>query len=163
MKSGYIPDLMGLVVIGLGADGADDVTDVAETCRNIATCHPLAGRSHPLPDSFRAVNVTTHTSQASEAARVTGNQAWSSMSRIIAGMVLYGAVGFAIGAWLGNAQAGLAVGVIVGVALGLLLSSAMIGRLGGANQALELRGSSNSWSAKMARARIERAGEGQKL
>lgn len=128
---------------------------------NITTCHPRAGRRNPLPDSFRAVNVTTHTSQTADAARVTGNQAWSSMSRIIAGMVLYGALGFAIGSWLGNPQAGLAVGVIVGVALGLLLSSAIIGRLGGANQALELRGSANSWSAKMSRARIQRASEGQ--
>ncbi len=107
------------------------------------------------------MSLRTRTPEAGEAARVSGNEAWSAVSRTIAGMLMYGGIGYAIGAWLGNATAGLAIGVIIGTALGLYLTHASIKALGGAEQPRLPVSGSQSWSAKMTRARIQRAEGGQ--
>jgi F0F1-type ATP synthase assembly protein I len=104
--------------------------------------------------------MTSRTPEAAEAARVTGNEAWAIVSRTIAGMLVYGAIGYGLGNWLGSPTAGLSIGVLLGVALGLYLSFVSIKSLGGSNQALKVS-TSDSWSAKMTRARMERASEGR--
>lgn len=98
------------------------------------------------------------TSAAQDAARVTGNEAWSITSRIIAGMLIYGVGGWLLGRWLGYPMAGAAVGVLLGMALGLYLSLVRIRQLGTTAPALEISGT-QSWSARMTRARIERSSE----
>lgn len=106
------------------------------------------------------MSFATRTPEAAEAARVTGNEAWGSVSRTIAGMLVYGGLGYGVGLWLGNATVGLAVGVLVGVVLGLYLSYRSITALGGREQPKLNVSSSNSWTARMTRARMERADEG---
>ncbi|MEI2717322.1 MAG: hypothetical protein V9E98_10055 [Candidatus Nanopelagicales bacterium] len=98
------------------------------------------------------------TSAAQDAARVTGNEAWAIMSRMLAGMLIYGVGGWLLGRWLGFPVAGAAVGVLLGLGLGLYLSMIRIRQLGTKAPALEISGS-RSWSARMTRARIERSSE----
>ena len=90
-----------------------------------------------------------------DAARVTGHEAWGIVSRLIGGMLLYGALGWLVGQWLGNPTAGLAVGAMLGMGLGIYLSVVRVNQLGTKSPALDISGS-NSWSARMTRARIER-------
>ncbi len=45
----------------------------------------------------------------------TPNAAWTVMNNLIAGILLYGGVGFLIGYFLGNTSVGLAVGAIFGI------------------------------------------------
>lgn len=103
---------------------------------------------------------TTRTPEAAEAARVTGNEAWAIVSRTIAGMLLYGAIGYGAGFWLGSPTVGLAVGILLGAGLGVYLSFMSIRSLGSAHTSLPVSGS-QSWSARMTRARMERASEGR--
>jgi ATP synthase protein I len=91
---------------------------------------------------------------------VTGNEAWAIVSRLLAGMLLYGAMGWALGSWLGNTTAGLAIGVMLGVLLGLYLSLLRIRQLGEASTPALVVSGSQSWSARMTRARMDRANEG---
>jgi F0F1-type ATP synthase assembly protein I len=102
------------------------------------------------------VSFSARTPESAEAARVTGNEAWGSVSRTIAGMLVYGGIGYALGALLGNANAGMALGVIIGVGFGLYLSYVSINALGAVQQPLRIS-TATSWSARMTRARMERA------
>lgn len=79
-------------------------------------------------------------------------------SRMIAGMLVYGAAGWLIGGWLGSTTAGLATGVLLGLLLGMGLSFLRLRSLGTEAPAIEYSGS-QSWSARMTRARIERSKE----
>lgn len=79
-------------------------------------------------------------------------------SRIIAGMLVYGALGWLLGNWLGSSTAGLAIGVLLGVVLGLGLSFLRLRAMGTEAPTIEYSGS-QSWSARMTRARIERSKE----
>jgi thiol:disulfide interchange protein len=53
--------------------------------------------------------------------RSTANEAWMSMSRIIAGIVLYGGLGWVLSLWLGHRSALVAAGVVIGAGLSLYL------------------------------------------
>ena len=53
--------------------------------------------------------------------RSTANAAWMIISRLMAGIVLYGGIGWLLSLWLGHQAALVATGVIVGVALSLYL------------------------------------------
>lgn len=77
---------------------------------------------------------------------------------MLAGMLVYGLAGWAIGNWLGAPATGLAIGLLLGLGLGLYLSVVSLRRLGTSAPALPVS-SSRSWSARMTRARIERARE----
>jgi len=46
-----------------------------------------------------------------------GDIAWSAVSLIASGIILYGGLGWLVGRWVGNQSALTAVGVLVGVAL----------------------------------------------
>ena len=48
---------------------------------------------------------------------VVGDIAWSAVSLIASGIILYGGIGWLIGRWVGNQSAFTAGGVLVGVAL----------------------------------------------
>ncbi len=89
---------------------------------------------------------------------MTGNEAWGIVSRLIGGMLVYGLIGWLLGRWLGGPVAGLAIGVIVGIALGTYLSVLRVNQLGTKAPALAISGT-QSWSARMTRARIERSSE----
>lgn len=55
--------------------------------------------------------------------QVTANAAWSIVNHLVAGMVAYAALGWAIGTfWLGNASTFTAIGAIFGLFAGLYLS-----------------------------------------
>ncbi len=86
---------------------------------------------------------------------MTGNEAWGIVSRLIAGMLIYGVAGWLLGRWLGYPVAGSAVGVLLGLGLGLYLSVVRVHQLGSSAPALEISGT-QSWSARMTRARVER-------
>lgn len=114
----------------------------------------------PCPrDRYPADTVcpVTASPDSSEAARVTGNEAWGIVSRILAGMLIYGLIAWAVGSWLGHSTAGAAIGVLLGAGLGLYLSVVRIRQLGD-HQKLVVAESS-SWTARMTRARIERSSE----
>lgn len=96
---------------------------------------------------------------AQDAARVTHHEAWGIFSRMIAGMALYGVIGWLLGRWLGHPTPGLAIGVLVGLGLGIYLSVIAVRNLGPTAPALEEISGTQSWSARMTRARIERSKE----
>ncbi len=47
--------------------------------------------------------------------RETPNVAWTVMNNLIAGILIYGGLGFLIGMWLGNQSVGLAIGAVFGL------------------------------------------------
>lgn len=53
--------------------------------------------------------------------RETSNVAWTVANNLIAGILLYGVLGYLIGKWLGNASVGLAIGAVFGVAASMVL------------------------------------------
>ncbi len=53
--------------------------------------------------------------------RSTVDAAWLILSRLIAGIVLYGGIGWLLSLWLGHRAALVATGVIIGIALSLFL------------------------------------------
>ena len=89
--------------------------------------------------------------------RFDRSQGWSIFSRMLAGMFLYGAVGFGIGSWLGDATLGMSIGAIAGLGCGLLLSILMIRTLSQDDDGLRLSTESQSWSSRMTRARINQS------
>ncbi len=89
---------------------------------------------------------------------MTGNEAWGIVSRLIGGMLVYGVLGWLLGRWLGAPVAGSAIGVLLGLGLGMYLSVVRVNQLGTEAPALEISGT-QSWSARMTRARIERLSE----
>lgn len=58
------------------------------------------------------MNDTTET----PAGTATSNAAWSVVNHMIAGILVYGGLGWMVGLWLGYPQQGLAVGVVCGLA-----------------------------------------------
>lgn len=90
-----------------------------------------------------------------DAARITGDEAWGIVSRLIGGMLVYGALGWLIGRWLDHTTAGLTIGVLLGLAFGMYLSILRVHRIGSDAPPLEISGT-GSWSARMTRARIDR-------
>ncbi len=54
--------------------------------------------------------------------REAPNVAWSVLNNLIAGILVYGGLGYLIGLWLGNASVGLAIGTV----FGLLASTVLI-------------------------------------
>ncbi|TXH44685.1 MAG: hypothetical protein E6Q90_03095 [Actinobacteria bacterium] len=60
--------------------------------------------------------------------RSTANEAWMSMSRIIAGILLYGGIGWLLSLWLGHRSALVAMGVVIGAALSLYLVHVRVSR-----------------------------------
>lgn len=89
---------------------------------------------------------------------MTGNEAWGIVSRLLGGMLVYGLVGWLLGRWLEYPVAGLALGILVGIGLGLYLSVIRVNQLGTTAPPLPISGT-QSWSARMTRARIERSSE----
>jgi F0F1-type ATP synthase assembly protein I len=53
--------------------------------------------------------------------RETPNVAWSVMNNLIAGILLYGGLGYLIGMYFDNASVGLAIGSVFGLAAGTVL------------------------------------------
>jgi ATP synthase protein I len=53
--------------------------------------------------------------------RETPNVAWSVMNNLIAGILLYGGLGYLIGMYFDNASVGLAIGAVFGLAAGTVL------------------------------------------
>lgn len=66
--------------------------------------------------------------------RTTVDTAWNTMSRLIAGMVLYGGIGWLLGLWLGNPRAFAAIGLVVGMALSLYLVHVRLSAASGERQ-----------------------------
>jgi len=62
--------------------------------------------------------------------RATADAAWSAVSSLIAGMIIYGGLGWIVGHWLGNEAPFIAVGILIGIALGLYSIFARLGTLG---------------------------------
>ena len=89
--------------------------------------------------------------------RFDRSQGWSIFSRMLAGMFLYGAVGFGIGAWLGDSILGMSIGAIAGLGCGLLLSILTIRTMSQDDAELQIPTESHSWSSRMTRARINQS------
>ena len=53
--------------------------------------------------------------------RISDDAAWSAVSHLMAGILLYGGIGWLVGHWLGNEAAFAAGGVIFGVALAMFM------------------------------------------
>lgn len=53
--------------------------------------------------------------------RVSDGAAWSAVSHLAAGIMLYGGLGWLLGRWLGNQSLFAAAGVLVGVALAMFM------------------------------------------
>ena len=49
------------------------------------------------------------------------NVAWTVMNNLIAGILVYGGLGYLIGLWLGDASVGLAAGAVFGLVASTLL------------------------------------------
>lgn len=65
--------------------------------------------------------------------RSTADAAWLIMTRLMAGIVFYGGIGWVLSLWLGHRSLFVAVGVIVGVVLSLILVQARIASPGAAS------------------------------
>ena len=76
---------------------------------------------------------------------------------MLAGMFLYGAIGFGIGAWLGDSILGMSIGAIAGLGCGLLLSILTIRTMSQDDAELQIPTESHSWSSRMTRARINQS------
>lgn len=63
--------------------------------------------------------------------RTTADSAWMIVSSLLAGIILYGGIGWLLGLWLGHQGAFVAAGVILGSALSLYLVHVRVSRLGG--------------------------------
>lgn len=61
--------------------------------------------------------------------RGTADAAWSAMSSLIAGMLIYGGLGWLVGHWLGNEAPFVAGGILIGIALALYSVFARLGAL----------------------------------
>jgi ATP synthase protein I len=55
--------------------------------------------------------------------RKTADLAWRSVSTLMAGMLLYGGLGWLVGRWLGHRDAFMAVGLLIGIGLALYLTN----------------------------------------
>lgn len=62
--------------------------------------------------------------------RATADAAWSAMSSLIAGMLIYGGLGWLVGHWLGNEAPFIAGGLLIGMALALYSVFTRLGALG---------------------------------
>lgn len=66
--------------------------------------------------------------------RETPNVAWSVVNNLIAGILLYGGLGYLIGMYFDKASVGLAIGAVFGLAAGTVLVIYRLRRLdGGSN------------------------------
>ena len=108
---------------------------------------------------FSVSSETGATKPAAPAAdsRFDRSQGWSIFSRMLAGMFLYGAIGFGIGSWLGDATLGMSIGAIAGLGCGLLLSILTIRTMSQDDDGLRIPTESQSWSSRMTRARINQS------
>jgi hypothetical protein len=83
------------------------------------------GQIQAPPSSHRDVNWYRTAGKSSSEIAVepvvddgaVGDVAWSAVSLITSGIILYGGIGWLVGRWVGNQSAFAAAGVIVGVAL----------------------------------------------
>ena len=61
--------------------------------------------------------------------RVTADYAWMIISHLLAGIVMYGGIGWLLRLWLGHRGAFVAAGVIIGSTLSLYLVHVKVSRL----------------------------------
>jgi ATP synthase protein I len=61
--------------------------------------------------------------------RKTADLAWRSVSTLLAGILLYGGLGWLVGRWLGHQSAFIAVGALLGIVLALYLTFARVSAL----------------------------------
>ena len=61
--------------------------------------------------------------------RVTADLAWRSVSTLMAGILLYGGIGWLIGGRLGHQSAFMATGALLGIVLGLYVTYARVSAL----------------------------------
>lgn len=61
--------------------------------------------------------------------RQTADLAWRSVSTLMAGILMYGGIGWLVGKWLGHQSAFTAVGAILGIVLSLYLTYARVSAL----------------------------------
>ncbi|MDZ7578658.1 MAG: hypothetical protein U0904_10875 [Candidatus Nanopelagicales bacterium] len=90
-------------------------------------------------------------------ARATGNEAWSIMSRMITGLLLYGALGWLVGQWLGSSSVGVAVGSVIGLVVAMYASYLKVAAMDDGPLAVDEPGSPVSWSQRMTRVRVREA------
>lgn len=63
---------------------------------------------------------------SSDDGRQTSDMAWRSVSTLMAGMLLYGGLGWLIGKFFGHQEAFMAAGVLLGIFLALYLTYARV-------------------------------------
>jgi F0F1-type ATP synthase assembly protein I len=61
--------------------------------------------------------------------RATSDLAWRSVSTLMAGILLYGGIGWLIGKWLGHQSAFMAAGAVLGIVLALYLTYVRVSAL----------------------------------
>ena len=61
--------------------------------------------------------------------RRTADIAWRSVSTLLAGILLYGGLGWLIGRWLGHQSVFMAVGILLGMFLALYLTYVRVSQL----------------------------------
>ena len=124
---------------------------------SVACRNPLALTACGLTDTFFSVSSETGATTPADDSRLISNQGWSIFSRMLAGMFLYGAIGFGIGSWLGDAILGMSIGSIAGLGCGLLVSILTIRTMSQDDDGLRIPTESQSWSSRMTRARINQS------
>lgn len=66
--------------------------------------------------------------------RQTPNVAWTVLNNLIAGILVYGGLGYLIGLFLGDPQVGLAIGAVFGLAASTVLVFYRLRHLDGGSQ-----------------------------
>jgi F0F1-type ATP synthase assembly protein I len=96
---------------------------------------------------------------ASEAAQVTGSEAWAIVSRIIAAILIYGGAGWFIGRFFDAPGIGLAIGSLIGVGLATYTTVVKLSYLDESALPVGVNETGTSWSRRMTQIRIRNARE----
>jgi ATP synthase protein I len=89
----------------------------------------LAARQQKRAGRFNVA--MANDAERDERDRTTADSAWMIVSHLLAGIILYGGIGWLLGLWLGHQGAFVAAGVILGSALSMYLVHVRVSQLDG--------------------------------
>jgi F0F1-type ATP synthase assembly protein I len=96
---------------------------------------------------------------AAEAATVTGSEAWAIVNRMIAGILIYGGLGWFIGRFFDAATLGFTIGTFLGLGLAMYTTTVKIKALGEDSLKVAMDQPGTSWSRRMTQIRMSNARE----
>ena len=89
---------------------------------------------------------------------MTGSEAWGIVSRIIAGLLLYGGAGWVVGLLFGAANVGLAIGSLVGIGLATYTTIVRVSSLNDSGLPIASQ-TGTAWTKRMTQIRVRNAKE----